>query len=118
MSDNGRRVHSRPFAGVPLAAGATTLEAAGWGAAGGSLRRVSGYTNCARAELFLKKTNTTFSNYIDQKLFLEHMLGADRLPLTLLVDAQGKVLGKFTGAKEWDGPEAAAIISKAFGIKL
>ena len=24
-----------------------------WGAAGGSLRRVSGYTNCARAELFL-----------------------------------------------------------------
>jgi len=71
-----------------------------------------------RAELFLRKTNTTFNNYIDQKLLLEHMLGAQRLPLTLLVDAQGKVLAKFTGAKEWDGPEAVAIISKAFGIKL
>jgi thiol-disulfide isomerase/thioredoxin len=71
-----------------------------------------------RAELFLKKTGTTFDNYIDQKLFLEHMLGAERLPLTLLVDPQGKVLAKITGAKEWDGPEAAAIISKAFGVKL
>ena len=71
-----------------------------------------------RAELFLKQTNTTFNNYIDQRLFLEHMLGAERLPLTLLVDAKGKVLAKFTGAKEWDGPEAAAIISKAFGVKL
>src|SRR5512133_364954 len=71
-----------------------------------------------RAELFLKKTSTTFENFIDQKLFLEHMLGAERLPLTLLVDAQGKVLAKFYGAKEWDGPEAKAAISKAFGIKL
>lgn len=71
-----------------------------------------------RAELFLKKTNTKFDNFIDQKLFLEHMLGAERLPLTLLVDAQGKVLAKFTGAKEWDGPEARALIAKAFRIKL
>ncbi len=71
-----------------------------------------------RATAFLKQTNTTFSNFIDSKLFLENMLGADRLPLTLLVDAQGRVLGKFYGAKQWDGPEALAIIAKAFDIKL
>jgi thiol-disulfide isomerase/thioredoxin len=71
-----------------------------------------------RAELFLKKTNTTFDNYIDQRLFLEHMLGAEHLPLTLLVDAKGKVLAKFTGAKDWDGPEMGAIISKAFRVKI
>jgi thiol-disulfide isomerase/thioredoxin len=71
-----------------------------------------------RAELFLKRTGTTFDNYIDQRLVLEHMLGAESLPLTLLVDANGKVLAKFTGAKEWDGPEAAAVISKAFRIKM
>jgi thiol-disulfide isomerase/thioredoxin len=71
-----------------------------------------------RAELFLKKTNTTFSNFIDQKLFLEHMLGAERLPLTLLVDAQGRVVAKFTGAKEWDSPEMVALIAKAFRVKL
>lgn len=71
-----------------------------------------------RAELFLKVTHTTFSNFIDARLALEHMLGADRLPLTLLVDAQGRVLAKFYGAKEWDSPAAAAVISKAFRIKM
>jgi thiol-disulfide isomerase/thioredoxin len=71
-----------------------------------------------RAELFLKRTNTTFSNFIDTRLMLEHMLGAERLPLTLLVDARGRVLAKFYGAQEWDSPEALAAISKAFGTKL
>ena len=71
-----------------------------------------------RAELFLKKTGTTFDNYIDTRLFLEHMLGAERLPLTLLVDAQGRVLAKFTGAKEWDSPEMVAVIAKAFRFKM
>ncbi|HWI82978.1 TlpA disulfide reductase family protein [Ramlibacter sp.] len=72
-----------------------------------------------RAEMFLRVTNTTaFRNFIDQRLFLEHMLGAERLPLTLLVDANGKVLAKYVGAKEWDSPPAIAAISKAFGVKL
>ena len=71
-----------------------------------------------RAELFLKVSRTSFSNFIDSKLVLEHMLGAERLPLTLLVDKQGRVLAKFYGAKEWDSPAAVAAISKAFGVKL
>jgi hypothetical protein len=36
------------------------------------------------------------------------MLGANRLPLTLLVDAKGRVLGKYYGARDWDSAEAAA----------
>ena len=71
-----------------------------------------------RAEMFLKVTQTSFSNFIDSKLVLEHMLGAERLPLTLLVDAQGRVLAKYTGAHEWDSPQALALISKAFRTKL
>jgi thiol-disulfide isomerase/thioredoxin len=71
-----------------------------------------------RAELFLKQSNTSFSNYIDHELFMENMLGADRLPLTLLIDANGRVLGKFYGAKQWDGPEALKAISTAFRIKM
>jgi hypothetical protein len=38
--------------------------------------------------------------------------------LTLLIDAQGRVLGKYYGAKEWDGPEAKALIGKMFNIKM
>ncbi len=71
-----------------------------------------------RATAFLQTSNTTFSNFIDSKLFMENMLGADRLPLTLLIDAQGRVLGKVYGAKEWDSPESLAVIAKAFRIKL
>jgi hypothetical protein len=46
------------------------------------------------------------------------MLGAERLPLTLLVDAQGRVLGKYYGAKEWDSPEAMQLIGKTFHIPI
>ncbi len=70
-----------------------------------------------RAELFLKLTKTSFSNFIDSRLVLEHMLGAERLPLTVLVDAKGRVLAKYYGAQEWDSPEAAAEINKAFRIR-
>jgi hypothetical protein len=66
----------------------------------------------------LRKSGVTFSNYIDQRLELEHMLGADRLPLTLLVDSQGRVLAKFYGAKDWDSPESVALIAKYLRIKL
>jgi thiol-disulfide isomerase/thioredoxin len=71
-----------------------------------------------RATGFLQQTNISFSNFIDSKLFLENMLGADRLPLTLLVDGQGRVLAKFYGAKQWDSPEAVELIAKAFRVKM
>lgn len=73
------------------------------------------YPDAAKA--FLQKAKTTFSHFIDSHLFLENMLGADRLPLTLLVDAQGRVLGKFYGAREWDSPEILEMIGKAFSLQ-
>lgn len=71
-----------------------------------------------KAKAFLQQSPTSFSHFIDSRLMLENMLGANRIPLTLLVDTQGRVLGKYYGAKEWDSPEASAMIGKAFGIKL
>jgi thiol-disulfide isomerase/thioredoxin len=71
-----------------------------------------------RAESFVRTFGIAFPNFIDSKLRLEHMLGAERLPLTLLVDAQGKVVAKHFGAKEWDSPEALAYVAKHLRIKL
>lgn len=71
-----------------------------------------------RALAFLQQSKTSFSNYIDSELMLENMLGADRIPLTLLVDAQGRVIAKFYGAKQWDSPEAVDVIGKAFRVKM
>jgi thiol-disulfide isomerase/thioredoxin len=66
------------------------------------------------AKAFLKGSNATISHFIDSKLLMENMLGATRLPLTVLVDANGRVLDKIYGAKQWDGPEASRLIGKAF----
>lgn len=71
-----------------------------------------------RAMMALRQAGIGFPNYIDSKLMMENMLGADRIPLTLLVDAQGKVLAKHYGAKQWDSPEALEMIQKAFHIKF
>jgi thiol-disulfide isomerase/thioredoxin len=72
-----------------------------------------------RAQAFLKQANTSFTHYIDSKPWpLEHMLGANKLPLTVLVDADGKVLAKYYGAKEWDSPQAVDVIGKTFRLKL
>jgi thiol-disulfide isomerase/thioredoxin len=65
----------------------------------------------------LKRTNATISHFIDFRLELEHMLGASQIPLTVLVDAQGRVLEKVVGAKEWDSAEAQRFIGKTFGAR-
>lgn len=71
-----------------------------------------------RAKAYLQQAGTSFSHYIDTRLLLENMLGANRIPLTLLVDAQGRVVGKYYGAKEWDSSETRAVIGKAFGFAI
>lgn len=71
-----------------------------------------------KALAFLRRSNTTFSNFLDDRLALESMLGADHLPLTLLVDAKGRVLARHYGSKQWDSPQAARLIESAFQIKI
>jgi thiol-disulfide isomerase/thioredoxin len=71
----------------------------------------------ARAAGFLKLSNATISQFIDRHLQMEHMLGASRLPLTVLVDGDGRVLARIYGARQWDGPEALRLIDEAFHSK-
>lgn len=98
----------------------------------GSLQRLSRRAGIARfnvigistddyrdsAAAFLKQSKTTFPNFIDHDVILENMLGADHIPLTILVDAHGRVLEKFYGANEWDGPAAIELLNKTFHLKM
>lgn len=70
------------------------------------------------AASYISQTKITFENYIDSKVFLENMLGANAIPLTVLVDAQGRVVEKIRGAHEWDSPEAVELIGKLLHVKL
>ena len=72
--------------------------------------------DAARASAWLKESNATISQFIDARLQMENMLGASRLPLTVLVDADGRVIEKIYGAREWDSPESVNLIRKAFRI--
>ena len=67
---------------------------------------------------FIGDSKLTFNNYLDSKLLMENMLGANTVPLTLLVDKRGRVLQKVHGYHEWDSPESLKLIRKTFGIKM
>lgn len=71
-----------------------------------------------KAEAFIKQTEISFENFLDHKLLLENMLGANTIPLTVLVDADGRVLEKVRGSREWDNPEIIGAIGEVFQIKL
>jgi thiol-disulfide isomerase/thioredoxin len=63
-----------------------------------------------QAQRLLKNANSTISQFIDTDLQMENMLGASRLPLTVLVDANGRILEKVYGARQWDGADALRLI--------
>jgi thiol-disulfide isomerase/thioredoxin len=67
-----------------------------------------------KAEALLKTANATISHFIDTRLEMENMLGASKLPLTVLVDADGRVLAKVYGARQWDAPEELRFIDATF----
>ncbi len=74
------------------------------------------YVNLAAQ--FIRQTGVTFDNYHDRNLLLESMLGANTIPLTVLVDAHGRVIRKIRGSRQWDSPAALELIGKAFHQKL
>ena len=64
------------------------------------------------------QSRLTFSNFIDKNMMLENMLGANTIPLTILVDANGRVLKKVRGFQVWDSPESIKQIGRIFQISM
>jgi thiol-disulfide isomerase/thioredoxin len=70
------------------------------------------------ASTFLKQAGITFGNYLDHKRKLENMLGANTIPLTLFIDAKGRVLKKVRGGRQWDSAQSIKLIAETLGVKL
>ncbi|WP_236580532.1 TlpA family protein disulfide reductase [Rubrivivax sp. A210] len=101
----------------PCRAEMASLERLAWSGQAGQAQLIGISTDDYRdkALAWLKASNATISHYIDHRLELENMLGASQLPLTILVDARGRVLAKVYGAQEWDSPAAVQMITRSFG---
>ena len=91
-----------------------SLERLAWQEGYFSIIGISTDDYADKAEYFLKSTHATISHFIDHDQQLENMLGASALPLTVLVDSDGRVLQKIYGAKQWDGAAAVRLIDATF----
>lgn len=100
----------------PCRAEMASLERLSWSGAAGKLNIIGISTDddARAARAWLRVSNATLSHFIDRQLELENMLGAKQIPLTVLVDARGRVAAKIYGAKAWDAPEQVRLIQTAF----
>ena len=55
--------------------------------------------------------------YVDQSGQAASALGAVGIPLTLLVDREGREIGRKLGPAEWDSPEVIDIIRQHLGLR-
>jgi thiol-disulfide isomerase/thioredoxin len=102
----------------PCRAEAASLERLAWSDAGRKYVIIGISTDDYRDQAlkWLKHSNATLSHYIDTgpRWTLENMLGASAIPLTVLVDASGRVVARFQGARQWDTAESVRMIERAF----
>lgn len=70
------------------------------------------------AAYYTQDKKLSFKNYIDKDLVLENIFGADRIPLTILVDKNGRVIQKIFGSKNWNSPEYIHLIEQSFRISI
>ena len=93
-----------------------SLEHLAWMDEGASLTVIGISTDdyIEKAKGALTASNATITHFIDSNLQLENMLGASHLPLTVLVNADGRVLKKIYGARAWDSPQALRLIADTF----
>lgn len=100
----------------PCRAEAASLERLAWSEAGGKYMVIGISTDDDRqaAVQWLRHSNATLNHYLDSRLTLEHIFGASSIPLTVLVDAKGRVVARFQGAREWDTVQSVMMIERAF----
>jgi thiol-disulfide isomerase/thioredoxin len=71
-----------------------------------------------KVEKFLADTGVTrLKPYLDTTMKSGRAWGAVGLPTTILIDRQGREIGRFIGEAHWDGPDALKLIDAAIAEK-
>ena len=64
-------------------------------------------------EKFYRKTGIQhLRQYIDPSTMATSTLGIEGVPTTLLIDHNGREIGRLVGAAEWDSPAIADLITR------
>jgi thiol-disulfide isomerase/thioredoxin len=102
----------------PCRAETASLERLAWHEDAQHFRIIGISTDDERqaAKAWLDQSNATIPHFIDHNVELETMLGASRIPLTVLVDAEGRVVERVYGERQWDSPGEIARIRRAFRL--
>jgi peroxiredoxin len=66
----------------------------------------------AEAQAFVEEFRLTFPILLDPKGTVTRSYAVRALPVTYLVDRDGKILWKATGRREWDGPHGRAYFER------
>jgi thiol-disulfide isomerase/thioredoxin len=101
----------------PCKAEMASLERLAWRGEQFAIIGISTDDYADQAGTLLKNTNATISHFIDQDRRMENMLGASQLPLTVFVDADGLILKKIYGARQWDRADELRLIHETFRTK-
>jgi len=96
----------------PCRAEMASLERLAWMPNLGSFNVIGISTDdhSAKANSWLALSNATIPHFIDKNLVLEQILGASRIPLTVFVDAEGRIAKKVYGSRTWDSDESLALV--------
>jgi thiol-disulfide isomerase/thioredoxin len=62
---------------------------------------------------FMAKHGLHLDRYLDQNGTLSNALDIEGIPTTVLLDRDGRIIGRFEGGADWSGPDAAAVIDWA-----
>jgi thiol-disulfide isomerase/thioredoxin len=97
---------------------AASLERLAWSEAGGKYIIIGISTDDDRnaAVAWLRQSNATLSHFIDSgpRWPLEKSMGASTIPLTVLIDAGGRVVARFPGARDWHSADSIKLIERTF----
>jgi thiol-disulfide isomerase/thioredoxin len=102
----------------PCRAETASLERLAWHEEAQHFRIIGISTDDERraAKGWLDQSNATIPHFIDHDTELETMLGASRIPLTVLIDAKGRVIERVYGERQWDSPGEIVRIRRAFQL--
>jgi thiol-disulfide isomerase/thioredoxin len=97
----------------PCRAEMASLERLAWNDERGdfAIIGISTDDDAEQARAWLGRSHATILHFIDRGLEMETLLGASRLPLTVLVSSDGRVLRKVSGARDWDSVEMRSLIA-------